>query len=220
MIRIISITTHIIAVFAAIIILIVGFEIKQLMLPIDNESFAKGFNSVTLNLSYSYITGYMVYILTVYYPHIRIKKKIKPIIERKYNIINGKLLDSIRCVFPMTEWNSLVLTKELFKNQFGKHSLHDNCSYEMADIKRSIINHLIGQRENIEEIVKEILEYRNFISDESLLLLESVRESDYFAVLNAFSQIKLLDNETERMKLANHLFDLYEMLKQQEIVLS
>lgn len=219
MVKLLSYVTHILAFIAALVIIVVGLKIKSLFLFATNESLATDFNEVILNLSYSYITGYLVYILTVYYPHHRIKKKVKPIIERKYNIINGKLLDSIRCVFPMTEWNSLVLTKELFQNQFGKHSLSDNCSYGMTNIKRSIINHLIGQRENIEEIVKEILEYRNFISDESLLLLESIRESDYFFALNAFCQIKLLDAEEERKKLAEMLFDLYEKVKCESILL-
>lgn len=108
MLYIIKICLWLLAIGRMYAISCVGLDILPAIGECDNN---EKINAVALNLFYSYIAGCIFYIFTSYLPCIVNSKKIRPIIVEKKKIIKGKIEDSIKCVFPMTAWNSFSLTE-------------------------------------------------------------------------------------------------------------
>ena len=211
---ILNLLLGVLAIASIFIIIIVGLDITSLKHTINDKDFADNMNKVLLNISYSYITGYLVYSLSVLLPHYFNKKKIRGVVEQKYETIKGKLKDSIRCVYPMTKWNDdIYSSKESLLNQFENTSVFQSSSYKPAGMNLTVIELLKGQGSNIDNIIGQLIEYRDFLSPESMVFLEGIRESAYFKYLNVFAQIRMLDQPSERRKLGEELFNLYDKVK-------
>ena len=58
---------NILAILSLIFIITIGFDLYIFKLPLSNQFFNK-LNTVLLNLSYSYIVGYVTYLFSAYFP--------------------------------------------------------------------------------------------------------------------------------------------------------
>lgn len=169
-------------------------------------------NLVLVNLSYSYLAGFVFYLLTSYFPYMLKCHKLKRPIVEKLKTINGKLVDSAKCVFPMASWNYLALTEDELIRQFSQVSINDPSAYSIAGINMNILSHLLTQRDNIIDVINGVLEYKEYLTVEQLLNLERIKDGEYFSLLKVFS-IPIMDNSKTREQLAKALFQEIEVSK-------
>lgn len=162
-------------------------------------------NQVFINLSYSYIAGVIFYLLTIRLPYRQRLNKLKLPISKKIRAIHGKIIDSAKCLYPMEEWNQIIFSENNLKQRFMNISINSQSAYSIAGINRTIIAHLIAQRNDIRILIKDLLGYKEYLSNEQLSIIEDINESDYFCLLNAFS-ITIMDNPSVRENLASELY--------------
>lgn len=185
----------------------------QCLPSIGTSSNYENINAVLLNLSYSYIAGCIFYIFTSYLPHFIKAQKFKPIILNKCSIIRGRIEDSMKCVLPMTQWNNLTITEDILAKTFSSVSIFSPSAYSIAKQNATILEHLKGQRKEIKQLILDILEYKEYLSIDEVAKVESIRESDYFSLLNAF-QFPIMDNPRKREQVAHELWKVYQITKE------
>lgn len=107
----------------------------------------------------------------------------------------------------MLTWDSLSITEDSLKNQFSSIPLCTTPSaYAITGTPSiSIINHQKTQRNEIRQIAKDILEYKEYLTPKQLELIEKIREAPYFCLLNAFA-IPVFDKPHNREALAVELY--------------
>lgn len=66
------------------------------------------------------------------------------------------------------------------------------------------------QKKNIDDIVDNLLGYKEFMSTKFLLVLEEIKESNLLYLASAFHQFPIMDRPDNRQKLADELWKLYE----------
>lgn len=162
-------------------------------------------NTVLLNLSYSFIAGLIFYLLVSYMPFNKRRKNVKPAISMKINTIHGKMIDSVRGLSPLTTNNHTNITEESLVALLANNSVFDPCGYAIAGVNMTKLQHMRMQRDEIKNIVKDLLDYKDYMSDDQLKLLEKIRESTYFSLLNAFA-IPITDNQQIRESLAKEMY--------------
>lgn len=163
-------------------------------------------NTVLLNLSYSYLAGLIFYIMVTYMPYKQREKKIKPAIKIKINAINGKMRDSVRGLRPITEQLPNDITESYLIGLLSTTSVFGLCGYSITGLNISILQHLRSQRDEIKNIIKDLLEYKDYMSDNQLSIIEEMRESQYFYLLNAFNFGAITDNQQIRESLAKEMY--------------
>ena len=171
---------------------------------------ANAINSVVLNLSYSFIAGWIFYLLVSYFPYKQRKSKLQKVIDEKFKNIHVKFIDCAKSMYPMTQWNNIHISKENLIKKMKNISITDMSSYSIAGINRTIIDHLIAQRTDIKNLIKEILEYKEYLNDEQLVIIEQIRNSTYFSILNAFA-IPIMNNPQVRESAASELYKQIEL---------
>lgn len=213
----------ILAILCLFLIVIIGLEVKSFWTEIDDSNLAENVNEVLLNLSYSYITGFLVFFLTVLLPHLNKQKKIKPAIDDKLRAIKDKLENSVKCIYPVEDRNNLSLSKESFVNKFITTQIADKFKVRtrVTALDVTIFDYLNKERKDINGVISELIEYREYLSSNSLLFLESIRNSNYFSFLRVLENYSELPKEIVNNKrlLGEFLYDLYEAVKDKELFL-
>lgn len=171
---------------------------------------ANSINSVGLNLSYSFIAGWIFYLLVSYFPYKQRKSKLQKIINGKLKDIHDKFIDSAKSIYPMNQWNGIHISKENLMERMRNISIIDMSSYSIAGMNITIIEHLRAQRTDIKNLIEEILEYKEYLNDEQLVLIEQIRDSVYFSILNVFA-MPITDNPQIREKVASELYEQIEL---------
>ena len=185
----------------------IGYIGLEWFVPIGSADNPERINSVLINLSYSYIAGVIFYLLTTSLPRYVFAHKMRKPLQGKAKTMLGKMDDSAKCAFPMLTWNSLSITEDSLKNQFSSIPLCTTPSaYAITGTPSiSIINHQKTQRNEIRQIAKDILEYKEYLTPKQLELIEKIREAPYFCLLNAFA-IPVFDQPHNREELAVELY--------------
>ncbi len=211
----------IIAIACFIIIFVVDLQITLFLFKTDNKDLADGINDILLNLSFSYITGYTVYYLTVMLPHSYKQKKIKEVIDDKLSTIKDKLTNSVLCIYDVEEWEELELSKEAFVEKFKSTMIAPYFERDFLGLKSTIFDYINKERKDINDIISELIEYRDYLSFNSLVFLESIRSSDYFKNLRVLENYSNLPKDLveNKQRLGESLYKLYEKVKDEELSL-
>lgn len=162
-------------------------------------------NAVILNLSYSYLAGLIFYFLVSYLPYIQRARSIKPAIKIKITTIHGKMIDSVRGLSPLTVNNHTNITENSLINLLSNSSVYDPSGYAIAGVNINRLQHIRLQRDEIKSIIKDLMDYKDYLTDVQLILIEKIRESTYFLLLNAFV-IPIADNQQIRESLAIEMY--------------
>lgn len=171
-------------------------------------------NRIILNLSYSYVAALVFYVLTVWLPfEIRKRKLRKPMFDLA-EVVCSKFIDSAKSPFSLIESDNIKMEKDVIVSQFRECSIYQNSSLSILGTNRSVLVHLKGQRGDIKEILKDILVYKEYLSEKQLLLIEDLKYCTYFSLLYAFQLSSITDNEQIRESLASALFDAWEKAKE------
>ena len=200
------------AIIAIYSILQVKFDFAFYIGAADN---ADKINEVIVNLSYSYLAGYVFYILTVKLPFWGVKKKVEKPLKSKLELVLRKCTSSLECIYPQATHGRVNLEEERFVEDFKKASYFQECS--IIGMKIPVIAYIKAAHEENRKTITEILEYKDWLSPDKISKLEQIRSSDLPMVITALylPDLKdILDNPTSRETLAHCVYRLYVLAKE------
>lgn len=176
---------------------------------------AEAINEVLVNLSYSYIAGFVFYVFTVDLPNVLLKRRMRTAMAEKIRTINSKYKACLKSVVPVLEQTTFNYNEENFVRAFSSISYMSRCSLSNFGLgNASVIDYVIGQHKVCLTLIAQLLEYRELLNSNTIALLEKMRESDYENTLLAFRNCvtppQSLDTPGEREKLAHTIYEQYD----------
>ena len=196
------ISTYLLEIILTIALALCLWAILAIQLEIDSliiknnlpQKVCDNINKLYINITYSFLAGYIFYLLTVYFPKRFEKKRLQPIFKQKiyaikndFNCIllefsrntefkNGYLeLENARKVLMSKNWtDNMPIYQNLYK---------DNISYisfisEEGKIMKKQINDFIQS-------------YQSYITVKQLCLLEELSNMMIFSIAHQFSQMTI-----------------------------
>lgn len=200
------------------IILYVGLGIGW---PIGTSHNYLSINNVLENLSYSYLAGYIFYLLTTQYSFWNRKQQLRPVMKNKWAKV-VRMIDDIVLEFSRDVQTETKTTKEdleiiLYSKNWADiipmiQQLHGhNVSY-IGYIS------LVGRdvRTNIMELIQL---YKEYLSESQIIYLEKFVEMQTFKSANLFSSFVRVDLEDPNGKkcLVNDFIEMYQEMKSIEL---
>lgn len=178
---------------------------------------ADAWNEIITNLSYSYLAGFIFYLLTVTLPHKKMKGKVKVALDSKLNMIRSNYKACVESVYHPLKAMSLDITKDEAIANFKEVSFYQKCKmgyFQDKDI--SVVDYIrLKHQENVIRAA-ELLEYKPWLSSETVAQIEEIRNSNLLAVIISLTQSigkDQLDNEDGRGMLAGEVYDLWTLAK-------
>lgn len=178
---------------------------------------AEAWNEIITNLSYSYLAGFIFYLLTVTLPHKKMRRKVKVVLDSKLNRIRTNYKACVESVYAPTNAMPLGITKEEAVANFKAVSFYQKCKmsyFQNAEI--SVVEYIrLKHQENVDRAA-ELLEYKPWLSSETIAQIEEIRNSNLPAVIVSLTQSigkDKLDNEAGRGMLAEQTYDMWTLTK-------
>lgn len=202
----------------ALICLYAIFQIKfNFAFWIGYSEKADAWNEIITNLSYSYLAGFIFYLLTVTLPHKKMKGKVKVALDSKLNMKRSNYKACVESVYHPLKAMSLDITKDEAIANFKEVSFYQKCKmgyFQDKDI--SVVDYIrLKHQENVIRAA-ELLEYKPWLSSETVAQIEEIRNSNLPAVIISLTQSigkDQLDNEDGRGMLAGEVYDLWTLAK-------
>lgn len=112
----------------ALICLYAIFQIKfNFAFWVGYSEKADAWNEIITNLSYSYLAGFIFYLLTVTLPHKKMKGKVKVALDSKLNMIRSNYKACVESVYHPLKAMSLDITKDEAIANFKEVSFYQKC---------------------------------------------------------------------------------------------
>lgn len=200
----------------------IQLEIDWLMIIINlSQNVCDNINRLYLNLSYSYVAGYIIYLLTIYFPKKFEKKRLQPIFKQKihdikngFNCIllefsrnteikNGYMeIENARKVLMSKNWTDIM---PMYQNLYRANISYISFISEEGKIMKKQINDFIQS-------------YQSFITAKQLCLLEELSNMMIFSTAHQFSQMTIsLEDANGKKSLIDMFIDalnkMYEIEK-------
>lgn len=187
MFRFIRFLIHLLAFISLYIIFVVGLGCFW---TIGSSENFESINNVLINLSYSFITGYLVYLFTVYIPGNRRSKKISLIVSAKLkNIVEHRLAPCLRAFVPAVQFNDAFSDQELV-TMYEQGNLLSSTFFSTLNSQNTVIN-LLNTYKNmiIQEIDSIIDKYGHDLSEDMLRWLEALKKDNWFELCTGYSAL-------------------------------
>lgn len=202
----------------ALICLYAIFQIKfDFAFWIGCSENAGAWNEIITNLSYSYLAGFIFYILTVTLPHMKMKGKVHGALDSKLNSIRTNYEACVESVYPPLKAMSLDITREEAVDNFKAVSFFQKCKmgyFQNAEI--SVVEYIRYKHQENIKLAAELLEYKPWLSSETIAQIEEIRNSHLPTVIISLTQSigkDKLDNESGRGMLAGMVYDMWTLTK-------
>lgn len=125
-----------------------------------------------LNLSYSYLAGIIFYFLVTWLPYRMRARKMRPFIEEKKNVIKQKMDDCAVATIPTAIIVKYKSGREEIINHFESTSFLTTPSYmSLLVAGLTILDHWRRQRDDIKNAIKDVLEFKEYLSNKELAIL-------------------------------------------------
>ena len=202
----------------ALVCLYAIFQIKfDFAFWIGYSEKAEAWNEIVTNLSYSYLAGFIFFLLTVTLPHIKMKGKVKVALESKINTIRTNYKACVESVYSPLKAMPVGITKEEAVENFKAVSFYQKCKmgyFQDKDI--SVVDYIhLKHNENVKRAA-ELLEYKLWLTSDSIAKIEEIRNSNLPNVIISLTQTigkEKLDNEDGRKMLAEQVYDMWTLTK-------
>lgn len=203
-------------------ILSIGLELLPTIKCNFNKTIIDKFNTVILNLSYSYIAGCIFYYLSVVFPRYKNKKVIKPAIKLNISKIKS-IINEILVSFSsdageefvsfhnLEVCKKVVMTKDWYEEVSGiKQRTGKSMSY-----LRFCLHEYVDISKHIESL---IIKYKDYLSSEQLVLLEKIKMCSFFDLVISCSTYEtiLLTDLSHKDMMANSFTELIELYNKLE----
>ena len=183
---------------------------------IGGSNHSSEINEVITNLSYSYLAGYIFFLLTVTLPHWKMRSKVKMALQGKANIISTNCWACIESVIPLPNALERNKSKDEVIALFKTASSKQLCRLSGIGIKVSVAEYIKAKHEENKKMATELLEYKQWLSSATIAQIEKIRNSNLSSIVismtNPFLQ-DALDNEGSMGTLANEVYDLWVIAK-------
>lgn len=170
-------------------------------------------NEVMLNLSYSYLAGAIFYFFVTWFPYKLRSRKMRPFIEEKKKIIKGKMFDCALNAMP----TNLILqhrpSDEEIINHLENTSLLNALTFmSLLTPGVDIHTHWRLQRDDIKAVIKDVLEFKEYLSNKELQVLGQIQDCQFFYMINGIFPIT--DQPDTRKKIAIELVNAIALTNQ------
>lgn len=173
-------------------------------------------NQILINLSYSYIAGFIFYVLVSYLPYTLKVQKIKPAIKLKTNNLSIQINACIQ-TFATEENRNFIesITKEQLRETVNRNEMYNNSFYanEISYVMNNL-KFLNSTKGNVFEIIDSLLGYKEYMKSEQILYLEKIRDSEFFHLVKTYEE-----TDTARVYYSSQPYketlinDLFEVVK-------
>lgn len=201
----------------ALVCLYAIFQIKfDFAFWICSSERACDYNEIIMNLSYSYLAGYLFFLLTVTLPHLKMRAKVKKALEGKVNQIATNYWACIESVVPFPMGLTRNQTKEDVVMMFKEASSLQLCRLSSVGVNVSVAEYIKTKQKENKKIATELLEYKSWLSSETIAQIEKIRNANLMSVVISMTNPVLqeaLDNEGSRGVLASEVYDMWEVAK-------
>lgn len=177
-------------------------------------------NSIILNLSYSYIAGFIVYILTVILPISWENFRLRPIIKDRIDDI-GIMLANMLVGFPYedeflhVDIANVEKCKEILSNADWNT---ENSLWIYPKGKNKLYQTFMADFEKIQrEIEKLIITYKPQLTTEQIVYLEAIKNTRFMSLLSVLVSANVIIPEHGADKIINEYIEVlktYSRLKQ------
>lgn len=200
------------------------FTIQLRLIPMYNTSWTpevcNGINNLYLNLSYSYIAGMIIYLLTCYLPHYQMKRKLREVIRKKVEMI-VRIIDDV-----VLEFSRDINTKECTEEQKLKTILNSKIWTDIIPMIQRVNNVTISyisfynlQCKAAKDMVKELINmYGKYLTIEQITSLENWCNNRSFTNAKFLASIPKLNLEDPNGKscLVDDFCNMYKEMKRIE----
>lgn len=201
----------------ALICLYAIFQIKfDFAFWLGRSENADKWNEIITNVSYSYLAGFIFFLLTVTLPHVKMRAKVKKALEGKVNQIATNYWACIESVVPFPKGLTRNQTKEDVVMMFKEASSLQLCRLSSVGINVSVAEYIKAKHKENKELATELLEYKSWLSSETIAQIEKIRNANLMSVVISMTNPVLqesLDNEGSRGVLASEVYDMWEVAK-------
>lgn len=204
------------------IALVCLYAILQIKLDIafwiGNSERADAYNEILTNLSYSYLAGFIFFLLTVTLPHWKMKTKVRRALEGKTNTICSNYKACVESVVPFPKAVRPTITREEAIENFKAVSYYQPCrmtAIQNTDV--SIIVYIKLKHDENKRLATELLEYKSWLTSEMIAKIEEIRNSNLPTVIITLTNTIMkdqMDNEDGRKMLGEMTYDLWTVAKE------
>lgn len=144
-------------------------------------------NRALLNLSYSYLAGYIFYLVVTWLPFCTRKRKFREIISSKYGMIKTQIESNIQAFDTTENYHLEIISLDELQTLVSKKNITDLSFYaEQTLIKQSIIQLLGASKTETLKLCHSILvDYKEYLSVNEVVLLEEIIAADYFKIIDS-----------------------------------
>jgi len=201
-------------------ILAIQLKIPHLTINVAwSQERCNNLNLLYINLSYSFLAGYIFYLLTISFPKKIEKKRLKPIIKQKvlgiwkglWNIMLEFSRDVDVKNYMETENASKVLMSKKWSDNIPMFQ-------NLYNAKISYIAFISLEGETIRNNITNFIQsYQSYISAEQICLLEELYNMPIFNQANQLSRMQILIEDENAIKsLANMMIEALEKMTEIE----
>lgn len=190
-----KIALYVLLLFCGWAILAIQFRVACLQIPMNwSQDRCDNLNQLFINLTYSFLAGYVFYLLTIYFPQRKEKKRIQPVIQQKVLNIRKAISDILLEFSRDTD-----IHKDLLEIDNAKKVLMSkNWTNKMPMFQylyKAQISYLAYIGEVGKKIQKDIVDliqsYQRYMTTEQVCLLEELSSMQIFALANQFKQMNI-----------------------------
>lgn len=172
-------------------------------------------NQILINLSYSYMAGFIFYILVSYLPYRLKTEKLKPVIKLKINDLYNQINACVQ-TFDSTENNDIIinLTVDKLAEKINNNNMYGNSFYAiMVGYQMNNLQFLKSTKDNVFGIISSILEYKEYMNTDQILNIEKIRDSEYFHLVKVYEDTPIAKTYYSSQQFKDAMIkDLYEII--------
>ena len=142
------------------------------------------YDTILLNLSYSFITAIFVYILTVYMPSTERRKSYEKILELKFNHIRNHLKNCILCAVNEEDENNDLIKK--FITSLKEKGYSQDSSLKFDGKNCNVIEYWDNAIDACNKIVSDSLPLSNYLSTEQISFIYYIRRYEDIGFYNQY----------------------------------
>lgn len=199
-----------VALMIVAFVLCIDIEYEWILFPGFSKGTAEATNRIILALSYSYIVAGIFHFFVNYCPNKYRSQKLSPFVNHKIWIIKESLHQCKMSVLPVFDLRNEEFTKKEYLKIFSTTDFYEEFALAKGQTKFYRIEFY---RDRICDTISILLEYREFISDETFEYLTSIQTS-LFIVNGLCPFNKDGDNYyCNQDSIGECIYDLYEQAK-------
>lgn len=177
-------------------------------------------NQLFINLTYSFLAGYVFYLLTIYFPQRKEKKRIQPVIRQKVLTIRKAISDTLLEFSRDTDIKKDFLETDNAKIILMSKNWTDTIPM-FQYLYKARISYLAYIGEVGKKIQKDIVEliqsYQKYMTTEQVCLLEELSSMQIFAFANQFKQINIsLEDKNGKESIVGFFIDAIRKMNEIE----